>query len=62
MKPDSNNNPISNYSRVVIEKENSELIAVITNDGCEVADGFRIRLKPVYPRCISERKDDKCVR
>ena len=30
-------------------KKNSKPIAVITNDDCEVADGFRVRLKPVYP-------------
>lgn len=44
------NTPMSHYSRVIIEREkDSEPIAVITNDDCEVADGFRVRLKPVYP-------------
>lgn len=44
------NHPINNYSRVIIEFEkNSKPIAVITNDDCEVANGFKVRLKPVYP-------------
>lgn len=44
------NTSMSHYSRVIIEREkDSEPIAVITNDDCEVADGFRVRLKPVYP-------------
>lgn len=42
------NQPMNHYSRVVIETKNSEPIAVITNDDCEVAEGFRVRLKPVY--------------
>ena len=44
------NTPMSHYSRVIIEREKDfEPIAVITNDDCEVSDGFRVRLKPVYP-------------
>lgn len=41
--------PMSHYSRVIIEREkDSEPIAVITDKDCEVADGFRVRLKPIY--------------
>lgn len=41
---------MSHYSRVIIEREkDSEPIAVITNDDCEVAYEFRVRLKPMYP-------------
>lgn len=45
-----NNHPITNYSRVVIEtdEKNPKILAVITNDECETAEGLRARLKPVY--------------
>lgn len=45
-----NNQPITNYSRVVIEtdEKNPKILAVITNDECETAEGLRARLKPVY--------------
>lgn len=44
------NHPITNYSRVVIEtdEKNPKVLAVVTNDDCEAAEGLRVRLKPVY--------------
>lgn len=44
------NTPMKHYSRVIVEREkDSEPVAVITDKNCEVADGFRVRLKPIYP-------------
>lgn len=46
----TNNEPITNYSRVVIEtdEKNPKILAIITNENSEVVKGLRIRLKPVY--------------
>ena len=40
--------PMENWTRVIIEtdEKNPKTIAVVVNDDYEVADGFRVRLKP----------------
>ena len=45
------NKPMKNVSRIIIQtdEENPKVIAVVTNDDFEVADGYAIRQKPVYP-------------
>ncbi|MBU9695583.1 hypothetical protein KSL82_06710 [Limosilactobacillus portuensis] len=42
------NKPMENWTRVIIEtdEKNPKTIAVVVNDDYEVADGFRVRLKP----------------
>lgn len=51
------NHPITNYSRVVIEtdEKNPKVLAVVTNDECETAEGLRARLKPVYGKLTSKK-------
>lgn len=41
---------LGDYTRVVIEtdEKNPTAIATITNDGVDVADGYRVRLTPKY--------------
>lgn len=41
---------LHDYTKVVVETEskNPVTIAVITADGWELADGYRIRLTPTY--------------
>lgn len=41
---------MKNVSRIIIQtdEENPKVIAVVTNDDFEVADGYAIRQKPVY--------------
>lgn len=40
--------PMENWTRIIIEtdEKNPKTIAVVVNDDYEVADGFRVRLKP----------------
>lgn len=40
--------PMSNWTRVIIEtdEKNPKLLAVVTNDDCETAEGLRVRLMP----------------
>lgn len=67
----NDNTPINKYSRIVIEDEkSSKPLAVITNDSCELANGLRARLKPVYPKFdgtvnidleVEQKKADKLV-
>ena len=49
-KTQSVNKAVSDYSRIVVEtdEKNPKVIAVITNHDFEIADGYRIRLKPIY--------------
>ncbi|MEJ6401001.1 hypothetical protein [Nicoliella lavandulae] len=44
------NKPMSDYQRIIIEtaEENPKTIAEIINGDFYLADGFRIRIKPVY--------------
>lgn len=44
------NEPMVNWARVIVEtdEENPKTIALITNEDCESAPGFRVRVKPVY--------------
>lgn len=46
------NKPMKDVSRIIIQtdEENPKVIAVVTNDDFEVADGFAIREKPVYDK------------
>lgn len=50
LKSNKNNSPMKDWSRVIIETDEStpKTIAIVTNDDYELADGFRVRLKPVY--------------
>ena len=45
------NKPMKDISRIIVQtdEEDPKAIAVVTNDGFEVADGYAIRQKPVYP-------------
>ena len=40
--------PMKNWSRVIIEtdKEQPKVLAIVTNDDFELADGLRVRLLP----------------
>lgn len=44
------NKPMKDISRIIIQtdEENPKVIAVVTNDDFEVANGYAIREKPVY--------------
>lgn len=44
----SDDKPMKNWTRVIIEtdEKNPKTIAVVVNNDYEVADGFRVRLKP----------------
>lgn len=58
LKPIKNNlelemqemHPMEDWSRVVIETDepNPKTLAIVTNDDFEVADGLRVRWRPVY--------------
>ncbi|MCZ3541818.1 hypothetical protein L2800_00825 [Lactobacillus gasseri] len=50
LKTEKNNVPMTNWSRVIIEtaESNPKLIAIVTNDDFELANGFRVRLQPIY--------------
>ena len=50
IKTNKDNFPMKNWSRVIIETDepNPKLIAIVTNKDFDLADGFRVRLKPVY--------------
>ena len=50
LKTEKNNGPMTNWSRVIIEtaESNPKLIAIVTNDDFELANGFRVRLQPIY--------------
>lgn len=41
---------LGDYTKIVIEtdEKNPTAIATITNDGVDVADGYRVRLTPKY--------------
>lgn len=45
-----NNEPMNDTSRIIIQtdEDNPKVIAVIAKDDFEVADGYVIRVKPVY--------------
>lgn len=47
-KTNNADKPMENWTRVIIEtdEKNPKTIAVVVNDDYEVADGFRVRLKP----------------
>lgn len=47
---DDINAPMDEVARIIVEtdEENSELLAVVTQDDCETAPGLRVRMKPVY--------------
>ena len=40
----------NDYDRIIIEtdEENPVIIATITDDDIELADGYRVRLRPIY--------------
>lgn len=44
------NKPIKDFSRIIIQtnEENPKVLAVVTNDNFEVANGYAVRAKPVY--------------
>ncbi|MGZ7895661.1 hypothetical protein ACXVRT_10040 [Lactobacillus crispatus] len=46
------NKPMKDVSRIIIQtdEKNPKIIAVVTNDDFEVADGYVIRQKPVYDK------------
>lgn len=50
LKTEKNNVPMTNWSRVIIEtaESNPKLIAIVTNDDFKLANGFRVRLQPIY--------------
>lgn len=50
LKTNNDNSPMKDWSRVIIEtaESNPKLVAIVTNDDFELANGFRVRLKPVY--------------
>lgn len=50
LKTNKDNSPMKDWSRVIIEtaESNPKLVAIVTNDDFELANGFRVRLKPVY--------------
>ncbi|AUI74629.1 hypothetical protein DM469_02640 [Lactobacillus helveticus] len=55
------NKPMKDVSRIIIQtdEENPKVIAVVTNDDFEVADGYAIRQKPVYPdKKVEGRKNE----
>lgn len=45
------NKPMKDFSRIIIQtdEENPKVIAVVTNDDFEIANGYALRGKPVYP-------------
>lgn len=45
-----NNKPMSEIQRVIVEtdEKNPKVIAEITANNFDMADGFRIRIQPVY--------------
>lgn len=45
----SDNRPMSNYSRVVVYVD-GKIVAVITNNEVEQAENVDVRLKPVYDK------------
>lgn len=50
MSNQKNNNTLKDYTKIIVEtdEENSKTIAEITPDDITPADGYRIRLTPVY--------------
>lgn len=50
LKTEKNNVPMTNWSRVIVEtaESNPKLIAIVTNNDFELANGFRVRLQPIY--------------
>lgn len=46
----SNNKPMNDYQRIIVEtdEKNPKIIAEVIDGDFELADGFRIRIKPVY--------------
>lgn len=46
------NKPMKDISRIIVQtdEENPKVIAIVTNDDFEVADGYVIREKPVYDK------------
>lgn len=46
------------YNRIIIEtdEENPVIIATITDDDIELADGYRARLRPIYDKECRGRK------
>lgn len=48
MSKQNSKSPMTNWTRVIVEtdEKNPKTIAVVVNDDYEVADGFRVRLKP----------------
>lgn len=55
------NKPMKDISRIIVQtdEEDPKAIAVVTNDGFEVADGYVIRQKPVYPdKKVEGRKNE----
>lgn len=45
------NKPMKDISRIIIQtdEEHPKVIAVVTNDDFEIANGYALREKPVYP-------------
>ena len=55
------NKPMKDISRIIVQtdEEDPKAIAVVTNDDFEVADGYVIRQKPVYPdKKVEGRKNE----
>lgn len=55
------NKAVSDYSRIIVEtdEKNPKVIAVITNHDFETADGYTIRLKPIYEDAEKDKEQEK---
>lgn len=47
---EGNNEPMSDWQRITIEtdEKNPKIVAQVTSNNFEIANGYRVRLKPVY--------------
>ena len=57
LKTDEDNQPMKNWSRVIIETDeaNPQVLAIITNENYGLAKGLRIRLKPIPKELVFKR-------
>lgn len=57
LKTNEDNQPMNNWSRVIIETDeaNPQVLAIVTNEECELAKGLRIRLKPIPKELVFKR-------
>lgn len=47
---EGNNEPMSDWQRITIEtdEKNPKIVAQVTSNNFEIANGYRVRLTPVY--------------